>query len=58
MKNAILFRVNSLIAHITVNLTFGFTIAEYLLNLQTNINEYFDYDWSAAVNSAIEKKGN
>ena len=49
MKNAILYKVNSFFAYMTVNIIFGFTVAEFLLSLQTKINEYFDYDWAAAI---------
>ena len=49
MKNAILFQVNSFIAYMTVNVVFGYTFAEFLLKLQTKINQFFNYDWSNAV---------
>ena len=49
MKNAILFQVNSFLAYMTVNVMFSFAVAAYLLSLQTKINDFFDYDWSAAV---------
>ena len=51
MKNAILYRVNSLIAYMTVYVIFGFTVAEFLLQLQSKINDYFDYDWHSAVDA-------
>ena len=50
MKNALLFQVNSFFAYMTVNVIFGFTVAKFLLSLQTKVNEYFDYDWTDAVN--------
>ena len=49
MKNVLLFQVNSLIAYVTVNLILGFAVAKFLLNVQSKINQFFDYDWSAAV---------
>jgi hypothetical protein len=49
MKNAILYRINSLIAYATVYVIFGYFVAERLLELQSKINDYFDYDWNAAV---------
>ena len=53
MKNAILFQVNSIIAYLTVHLTFGFTIAKFLLKVQGNVNDFFDYDWKNAVDQHI-----
>ena len=57
MKNALLFQVNSFFAYMTVRVVFGYTVAEFLLSLQTKINKFFDYDWTSAVNSELEKKG-
>jgi hypothetical protein len=47
MKNALLYKVNMLLAHITVYVTFGSTVAIFCLKLQTKINDYFEYDWAA-----------
>jgi hypothetical protein len=49
MKNALLFKLNSFFAYMTVNVVFGFIVAEFILSLQTKVNEYFDYDWADAV---------
>jgi hypothetical protein len=49
MKNAILFKVNSFLAYMTVNAVFSYSFAAFLLSLQTKINDFFDYNWSEAV---------
>ena len=48
MKNAILYKVNSFFAYMTVNVVFGFTVAMFLLKLQGKINDFFAYDWHNA----------
>jgi hypothetical protein len=49
MKNALLYKVNMFFAYMTVHVVFGYAFATFLLKLQGKINDYFEYDWSAAV---------
>ncbi len=56
MKNAILFKVNSFLAYMTVNAVFSYSFAAFLLSLQTKINDLFDYNWSEAVDQYLINK--
>jgi hypothetical protein len=55
MKNAILFKVNSFLAYMTVNVVFSYSFASFLLSLQTKINDFFDYNWSEAVDQYLSQ---
>ncbi len=48
MRNAVLYQLNMLAAYITVEAPVPFFIKSYTLTIQTNVNEYFEYDWANA----------
>jgi hypothetical protein len=49
MLNALLYRINCFCAYLTINAPVSVDFACSVLSFQTRLNQYFDYDWGAAV---------